>query len=193
MSEAPRQTLTWDSYLAWESRQPTRHELVNGCVYAMTGGTADHDTIGNNLRGELRMRLRGKPCRSHGPDLKVRAGGNGRYPDALIDCGPRVPDAMHAQEPTVIFEALPTNAAFFDQHLKLRDYEAVPFIQRYVIISQNEPRVLIYRRDSGGRFGAQGALLPQGLEASIDLGLFDITLPLSLIYEGVTPLACPIP
>ena len=188
MSEAPQQTIwTWDAYLAWEAQQPARHELVDGCVYAMTGGTADHDTIGNNLRGELRVHLRGKPCRSHGPDLKVRAGENGRYPDALIDCGVRVRDAMHAQEPTVIFEVLSKNTAFFDQHLKLRDYEAVSSIQSYVIISQSEPRVLIYRRDSGGRFGAQNALLLQGLDASISLGLFAITIPLSLIYEGVAP------
>ena len=178
---------TWEAYLAWEAQQPIHHELVDGSVYAMTGGTANHDTIGNNIREELRVHLRGKPCRPHGPDLKVRVGENGRYPDALIDCGVRVPDAMHAQEPTVIFEVLPKNTAFFDQHLKLRDYEAVPSIQCYVIISQDEPRVLIYRRDSGGRFGAQNALLLRGLDASISLDLFAVTLPLSLVYEGVVP------
>ena len=49
MSEAKRQTnWTWETYLDWESRQPTRYELVDGQVYAMGGGTADHDTVGNN-------------------------------------------------------------------------------------------------------------------------------------------------
>ena len=51
----------------------------------MGGGTAQHDIIGNNLRGELRTQLRGKSCRAHGPDMKVKAGNDGRYPDALID------------------------------------------------------------------------------------------------------------
>ena len=42
---------TWDAYLDWEARQPIRYELVDGQIYAMGGGTAEHDTIGNNLRG----------------------------------------------------------------------------------------------------------------------------------------------
>ena len=94
MSEAKRDAAwTWDAYLEWEARQPRRHELVDGQVYAMGGGTAEHDTIGNNLRAALHSQLRGKPCRSHGPDLKVKAGNDGRYPDALVDCGPRLPGA----------------------------------------------------------------------------------------------------
>jgi len=86
MSGARReQRWTWDAYLEWEAREPTRYELVDGQVYAMGGGTARHDIIGNNLRAELRARMRGKPCRVHGPEFKVKAGQNGRYPDALID------------------------------------------------------------------------------------------------------------
>jgi len=105
MSE-PRQgqSWTWEAYLGWELRQPVRHELADGRVYAMGGGTAAHDIISNNLRRELWARLRGKPFRPHGPDFKVQAGGDGRYPDALVDCGPLVPDALHAQKPTTIFE-----------------------------------------------------------------------------------------
>ena len=133
MSEAMRQTSwTWEAYLDWEARQPIRYELVDGQVHAMGGGTAEHDTIGNNLRGELHTQLRGKPCRPHGPDLKVRAGGhvvgldprNGRYPDALIDCGPRVPGALYAQEPVAVFEVLSKSTGWIDQSLKLRDYDA---------------------------------------------------------------------
>ena len=87
----------------------------------MGGGTAEHDTIGNNLRAALHARLRGKPCRPHGPDLKVRAGSDGRYPDAIIDCGPRVPGALYAQEPVAVFEVLSKSTGWIDQSLKLRD------------------------------------------------------------------------
>jgi Uma2 family endonuclease len=75
MSEAKQPVIwTWEAYRDWEAQQPLRYELVDGQVYAMGGGTAEHDTIANNLRGELRTRMRGKPCRPHGPDLKVKAG-----------------------------------------------------------------------------------------------------------------------
>jgi hypothetical protein len=51
MSEAKRQaTWTWEAHLDCECRRPIRHELVDGQVHAMGGGTAEHDTIGKHLR-----------------------------------------------------------------------------------------------------------------------------------------------
>ena len=186
MSEAKRETgWTWEAYLDWEARQPIRYELVDGQVYAMGGGTAEHDTIGNNLRGELRAQMRGKPCRPHGPDLKVRAGKDGRYPDALIDCGPRVPGALYAQEPVAVFEVLSKSTGWIDQSLKLRDYDATPAIRTYVLISQDEQRAMVYTRDENGRLGIQSAVIIEGVGASIDIPELGLVLPFSAIYEDL--------
>jgi Uma2 family endonuclease len=60
MSEAkqpPHWTL--DAYLDWETQQPIRYELVDGQIHAIGGGTAEHDTIANNLRSELRTQMHG--------------------------------------------------------------------------------------------------------------------------------------
>jgi Uma2 family endonuclease len=186
MSEAKRPTSwTWEAYLEWEVRQPIRYELVDGQVYAMGGGTAEHDTIGNNLRAALHTQMRGKPCRPHGPDLKVRAGRDGRYPDALIDCGPRVPGALHAQEPVAVFEVLSKSTGWIDQSLKLRDFDATPSIRTYVLISQDERRAMIYARDRDGRLGIQSAIILEGADASIELPEFALALPFSALYEGL--------
>jgi Uma2 family endonuclease len=186
MSEAERQTSwTWKTYLDWEARQPGRYELVDCQVYAMGGGTAEHDTIGNNLRAALHTLLRGKPCRPHGPDLKVRAGKDGRYPDALIDCGPRVPGALHAQVPVAVFAVLSKSTGWIDQSLKLRDYDATPTIRTYVLISQDERRALVYRRDEAGRLGIQSAVLLEGADASVEIPEFSVALPFSVVYEGI--------
>jgi len=186
MSEAKRPTSwTWEAYLEWEVRQPIRYELVDGQVYAMGGGTAEHDTIGNNLRAALHTQMRGKPCRPHGPDLKVRAGRDGRYPDALIDCGPRVPGALHAQEPVAVFEVLSKSTGWIDQSLKLRDFDATPSIRTYVLISQDERRAMIYARDRDGRLGIQSAIILEGADASIELPEFGLALPFSALYEGL--------
>jgi Uma2 family endonuclease len=196
MSEARRQTRwTWDAYLDWEVRQPIRYELVDGQVYAMGGGTAEHDTIGNNLRAALHAQMRGKPCRVQGPDLKVRAGQDGRYPDALVDCGPRVPGALYAQEPVAVFEALSKTTGWIDQGLKLRDYDATPTIRTYVLISQDEQRAMIYRRDADGRLGIQTAVLLEGEGASIEIPEFGLALPFSALYEGLdfSPDVPPVP
>ena len=186
MSQATqRGPWSWDGYLDWEARQPVRHELVDGQVHAMGGGTAEHDTIGNTLRAELRDQLRGTPCRVQGPDLKVKAGQDARYPDALIDCGPRVPGALVAQDPVAVFEVLSRSTAWIDQSLKLRDYDATPGIRHYVLISQDEPRVLVYQRDEQGRLGVQAARLVEGMDAAIVLDEFGISIPLPVLYEGL--------
>jgi Uma2 family endonuclease len=186
MSEARQRTSwTWETYLEWEARQPIRYELVNGHVYAMGGGTAEHDIICNNLRGELRTRMRGRPCRPHGPDLRVRAGNDGRYPDALIDCGPRVPGALYAQQPVAVFEVLSKSTGWIDQSLKLRDYDATPTIRTYVLISQDEPRAMVYTRDQNGRLGVQSAVLLEGADASIEIPELGLALPFSALYEGL--------
>jgi Uma2 family endonuclease len=196
MSEAKLQAgWTWEAYLDWEARQPIRYELVDGQVRAMGGGTAEHDTIGNNLRAALHAQTRGKPCRSHGPDLKVRAGKDGRYPDALIDCGPRVPGALQAQEPVAVFEVLSKSTGWIDQSLKLRDYDATPTIRTYVLISQDERRAMVYSRDEAGRLDIQSAILLEGADASIEIPDLDLTLPFSVLCEGIefAPAHVPLP
>jgi Uma2 family endonuclease len=186
MSEAKQQPKwTWEAYLDWEARQPIRYELVDGQVYAMGGGTAEHDTIGNNLRAALHTQLRGKSCRPQGPDLKVRAGKDGRYPDAIVDCGARVPGALQAQEPVAVFEVLSKSTGWIDQSLKLRDYDATLSIQTYVLISQDEMRALVYSRDRDGRLGIQSAVVLEGAEASIEISELGVTLPFAVLYEGL--------
>jgi Uma2 family endonuclease len=186
MSEAPLQDLwTWEAYLEWEAAQPVRHELVDGQVYAMVGGTAAHDIICNNLRSELRAALRGHKCRVQGPDLKVKAGRDVRYPDALIDCGPLVPGSVHAREPAAVFEVLSKSTAWIDQSLKLRAYDATPSIRHYVLINQDEPRAMIYTRDESGTLGPAGLVLLEGMRSSIELPGYGISIPFSAIYEGL--------
>ncbi len=186
MSEARQPARwSWEGYLDWEARQPIRYELVDGQVHAMGGGTAEHDTIGNNLRAALHAQMRGKPRRVQGPDLKVRAGRDGRYPDALVDCGPRVPGALYAQEPVAVFEVLSKSTAWIDQSLKLRDYDATPTIRTYVLISQDEQRAMVFLRDTDGRLGIQSAVLLEGRGVSIEISEFGLVLPFSALYEGL--------
>ncbi len=185
MSQAlVRPVWTWDGYLEWEKRQELRYELVDGQVYAMGGGTGNHDIICNNLRRELGNQLRGKACRVNGPDFKVHAGQNGRYPDALIDCGPPPGTTLYAQKPIAVFEVLSASTAWIDQGLKLRDYDATPSIQTYALISQDEVRTLVYRRDATGRLGIQSADLLEGMTAVLDIETGGVRIPFADLYEG---------
>jgi Uma2 family endonuclease len=108
-----------------------------------------------------------------------------RYPDVLIDCGPRVSGALYAQEPVAVFEVLSKSTGWIDQSVKLPDYDATPSIRTYVLISQDEPRTLVYTRDGNGRLGIQSAVLLEGANASIEIREFGVALPFSALCEGV--------
>jgi Uma2 family endonuclease len=186
MPEAQPRPWSWQAFLDWQAQQPVRHEFLDGQVYAMGGGTAAHDTIANNLRDALRAALRGRPCRPHGPDMMVATGtGNGRYPDALIDCGRFVPTALHAQEPAAVFALLSRSTAWVDQSLKLRDYDATPSITHYVLISQDEKRAMVYTRGADGRLDIRNAALVDGADGEIALPGLDLVLRLGPLYEGL--------
>jgi Uma2 family endonuclease len=174
---------TWDEYVTWEADQPGRYELIDGQVYAMGGGTAAHDRLANALRVEMSLQFRGGRNRPHGPDMKVQTGtGNGRYPDALIDCGPYVPDAVQAQQPVAVFEVLSRSTAWIDQGKKLRDYDATPGIEYYALVSQDEPRVMVYARNDLGRLDIRDAILLEDVGAILTLPKVNLSVPLSAIY-----------
>lgn len=186
MAEPKRRLMSWPEYLAWEAMQPIKYELVDGEVRAMGGGTRQHDTICNNLRAALHERLRGKPCRLQGPDLKVQTGtGNGRYPDALIDCGQSSADTLQAQEPVAVFEVLSRSTSWTDQNAKFDDYDETPAIRYYVLIFQDQMRVMAYGRDDKGHLDRRRAVVLRDPGENLSIPSLNLSLPLSALYEDV--------
>ena len=91
MNLALRKPMTLAEFLEWEERQPMRYEFDGVGPVAMTGGTVGHADIEANLAAALRTRLRGKPCRFYGSDLKFQvADGQVRYPDGMVVCSPSI-------------------------------------------------------------------------------------------------------
>lgn len=59
-----QQTMTVEEYFQLEENDPnTRYEYVDSHVYAMAGGTANHDTVKSNIHRILWQLLRGSKCR----------------------------------------------------------------------------------------------------------------------------------
>lgn len=94
-------------------------------------------------------------------------------------------NALFAQQPVAVFEVLSKSTAWIDQTLKLRDYEATESILAYVLISHDEPRLLLYQRDEASRLGAKTAILLEGLGQSLTLADPAVTISLALLYEGI--------
>lgn len=68
----PQPTFSADDYLAWETTQDTRSEFVNGQVFAMAGGTLEHNAATLATGSTLRQHLKGSPCRAFVSDVRVQ-------------------------------------------------------------------------------------------------------------------------
>jgi Uma2 family endonuclease len=181
MSSALRQALTLEQFLVWEERQTLRFEFDGWQPVAMTGGTDLHEAIGGTLRALLQGQLRGKPCRVRGPTLKIEVMGRIRYPDAFVYCTPVPPAETVIREPVVVFEILSPGTSRTDRIEKLREYQATPSIQRYVILEQDSIAAMVFTRhgdDSTARALTAGETL--------EMTEIQVSLPLSDIYADVT-------
>lgn len=184
MSEARLHRWTLEEFLAWEERQPAKYELVNGEPRLMTGVTQGHTRIVTNVVVALGGQLRGSPCRPGGSDLRVVTGnGNSRYPDVVIDCGPFRRESHDASEAVVVLEVLSRTTAWTDLHDKLRDYDATPTIRQYVVVAQDEPKLVVWERDPSGRLALASSL--EGLGGRLALAPAEATLRMQEIYEGL--------
>ncbi len=141
---------TVEDFLAWESQQEDRYEFVDGILRAMTGGTVDHATIIGNVFGTLRDRLRGGPCRAYASDLKVKAGENVMYADVVVVCGPSDPKATEVTNPVAVVEVLSKSTSDYDRGRKWLAYQTIPDLTHFLLVSQDECRVDIFRRMGNG-------------------------------------------
>jgi Uma2 family endonuclease len=79
---------TPEEYFIWEEQQLEKHELIDGHVYAMSGGTQNHSAIAINFLLLIRLHLRGKSCNVFNSDLKINILNtpNYTYPDLSVTC-----------------------------------------------------------------------------------------------------------
>ena len=180
MNVALRKAMTVEQFLAWEELQELRYEFNGFTVRAMTGGTYAHDAISLNLSAALVPRLRGKPCRPHGSNLKIEVMGSIRYPDAFVSCSPLRLDATLAREPVVIFEVLSKGTARIDRTEKNREYASTASVRRYVMLEQDEIAATMFER--AGEDWVGHIVAADGVLQMPEIG---IEVPLAEFYEGL--------
>jgi len=155
MNVAFSKPMTLAEFLEWEEQQPLRYEFDGLQPVAMTGGTAAHADIQANIAASLRGRLRGKPCKYYGNDLKIEAAGHIRYPDGFVVCSPVANASTVVRDPVVIFEVLSPGTSSTDRIVKNQEYRATLSIQRYIILEQDRIAATVFAR-TGGEWSGPG-------------------------------------
>ena len=181
MSVDPR-PLTLAEFLAWEERQPTKHEYHDGAVFAMAGSTDDHGQIVVNLSAIIRPAMRGSTCRVYVNDIKVVTDyPASRYPDLLVTCDQRdAADRYIKRHPKLIIEVLSPGTAAVDASDKLDEYQTISELEEYVLIDSRKVSARVYRR-AGNQLTTGPAVVADDLE----LRSLGMSISLADIYEDV--------
>jgi Uma2 family endonuclease len=195
MSAGEKRVPTGEQYLAWEREADFKSEYLRGEIYAMSGAALNHNTIATNLTREISNHLKDRPCQVLGSDMRVQveAADAYFYPDLSGLCGQF---DFHDERkdtyknPQFVIEILSASTESYDRGKKFFHYQTLPSLREYVLVSQGEAAVEIYRKD-GDRWIYQ---LLTGSGAELRLESVDCTVPLSEIYRNVTfPAAQPAP
>lgn len=84
----PRHCWTPAEFLAFEAASEFKHELVNGEIYDMSGGTGERSQIAANTIIAVGAQVAGSSCRVHTSDMMLKADiGEYVYPDLSVVCG----------------------------------------------------------------------------------------------------------
>jgi Uma2 family endonuclease len=152
---ALRTRLTEQDYLAFERTADERHEYADGEIFAMSGGTWEHNLIASNINGELRAALLDRPCSANGSDVRIHIPSTKRYTysDVLVVCGqPLFTDEKRDTlvNPVVIIEVLSDSTESYDRGDKFEQYETIPSLRDYVLVSQKKVRIEHFVRQADG-------------------------------------------
>jgi Uma2 family endonuclease len=177
--QIPTERLTLAEFYAWADQQPEgRYELQDGRVVAMAPERAAHVQAKTQAWLALRNAIRaaGLPCVAYGNGLAVEAADGRSYqPDALVNCGERLPgSALVAPNPVIVVEVGSPSTSRVDSTSKFADYMRPPVLRHYVILDAVKRIVIHHRRQDDGtilsRILGAGplALDPPGLTIQVE-------------------------
>jgi Uma2 family endonuclease len=187
-ADAVRSHATYAEYLALERDALAKHEYLDGVIYATAGGTPEHSALAANVIRALGNLLADRPCQLYTSDLRVRvtATGLATYPDVSIVCGPleRAPDDANAvANPLVIVEVLSERTEAYDRGEKFAHYRRLASLSAYVLVTQYEPRVEVYTRNTSD--ARQWTLTAHGPGERASLSARDVELAVDDVYRNV--------
>lgn len=187
----PNRQWTVEEYLAHERESEVRHELVDGEIFAMVGGSREHDVVCWNLVEILGPRLRERGCRGFTSNMRVHVPATGlfTYPDLSVVCGEpefRDEEVDTLCNPVLLVEVLSPSTENYDRGRKFVHYRSIPSLRLYLLLAQDRPRAELFTRQPDNGWLLTETTDPRGV---VELSVLDAKLPLAEVYAGVVPSA----
>jgi Uma2 family endonuclease len=178
---------TYADYLAAEQNSESRHELIDGVIVAMAGGSDEHNAIATHFTGLFMMRV-ASGCHAYNSDQRfwIAATARGRYSDGSIICGkPAHPahDNQATTNPLVVVEVLSPSSEGDDDGDKRRDFQSLASLRAYVLAAQDARCVTVYRRTERGEWRDEPDVYRDG--ESFELPGLTRAIAVHEVYDGL--------
>ena len=157
MGEPALKKMSFAEYLELEEISEIKHEWLDGEIVAMSGGTLQHSLLAVEVQTLLKLALRGRPCRVFNSDARTRilATGLATYPDIAVVCGVAQTDpasSVTLTNPCLVVEVLSQSTAAWDRGEKFKHYRHLHTLREYLLVSQDQPLLELYRRQPDDRW-----------------------------------------
>lgn len=171
----------FDEYLELEAHSDTKHEWINGLIYAMSRGTPEHGRLSAAI---VRALPQTADCRVYSSDtlLYIEKAQHSTYADASIVCGAILTRGAKDKNgkslgeaitnPRVVVEVLSKSTEQRDRNERFALFQQLESLEEYVLISQDERRIEVRRRvgrnwDTDTK-GAGETIVIHGLAIAVD-------------------------
>ena len=176
---------TYADYVALELESPTKHEFLDGEIYAMAGGSEEHSALTAAVLRALGNAVGDRRCRVHTSDLRiyVESVGLATFPDGSVICGTLAQHAPSpaatALNPTGLLEVTSDSSEEYDTGAKVDYYRTIPALRDYILVSHRERRITVHSR------GEQGWMVRTATTGGrVDVPSLDTQLAVDEVYRG---------
>jgi len=180
-----QQSISEQEYLDGEKLSDTRHEYVDGYVYAMAGSSRRHAEIALNIATSIKQAAKGTPCKTYVSDIKVHAASHKSYfyPDVVVGCDDNESNDYYLEAPCLIVEVLSESTEKRDRREKLLAYMNIPSVQAYMLVAQDRAEVELYYREESGNWWVQ---VYEQMDDSFLLPCVNQQVTVADVYDGVS-------
>ena len=140
---------TVEEYIKFDEENDVRHEFHFGKLYPISGTSAVHNEVIQNIVALLRQEFKKKGCKVFHENVKLELLENGKYnyPDIMLTCNEIDKHAVFImRHPSLIVEVLSKSTASHDRITKFEDYQGVSSIQYYLLVESRWQYVELFSR-----------------------------------------------
>jgi len=187
MHNLAKKYFTAHEYLELEESAEYKSEYYKGEIFAMAGGSINHNQITMNVGSQLTQYQPHHKCRSFATELKlwIEELDFFAYPDLMIIC--EKPKFYPARtdiilNPLIIIEVLSRSTEAYDRGKKFQFYRSLPSFQEYILIDQYSVHIDQFYMNSQGKWILTDY---NDIKDQLKFSKIDFEIPLEKIYALV--------